>query len=306
MVTLDADSSPQQGHRLPSEQQVAQHLQDHPLRTASRLIGMLPLIILIGVLLVALTVQHPLAAVLPWFALAGVLITAHVRVRRLRHRQSQFQIVQELSLQRRHQQALDLAWQLLAAATNSPQMHGHTVALIAHSLDQLKAYDAAIVAYSSLIDQLPQQHPGSVQLQIQRAMAQLQADHLADADDALRRLRHSIEAFANTVVSAGYRLAQLIQQVRTNHFADAIDRAPTLLDDLRPLGIEAAYGHALMALSYLRLENDPTTHAQLWWTRATLLMPASTLVNRFAELNSLWQTEALGESPRPFDPVTPL
>lgn len=306
MAALDATSSAQQGHRLPNEQQVAQHLKNHSLRTPSRLIGLLPLIILVGVLLVALTVQHPLAVVLPWFALAGVLIKVHIRVRRLRHRQSELQKVQELSLQRRHREALDLAWQLLAGTTNLPQMHGHTIALIAHSLDQLKAYDSAIVAYSSLIDQLPQQYPGSLQLQIQRAIAQLQADHLVDADDTLRRQRHAVEAFANTIVSAGYQLARLIQQVRTNHFTDAIGQAPTLLDDLRPLGIEAAYGHALMALSYLRLENDPTTNAQLWWTRATLLMPAGTLVNRFAELNSLWQADVLRESQRPFDPVTPL
>ena len=286
---------------LPSEQQVIEYLQDHPVRIASRLIAFLPLAVLIGVLLVALTVQHPLASVLPWLALAGVLISAQVRVRRMRQRQNRLQTVQELSLQRRHRQALDAAWRLLPATTGSPQMHSHVVAMIAHSLDQLKAYDAAIVAYSGLIDRLPQQHPGCVHLQIQRAMAQLQADHLADADDTLRRLRNSIETFADTVVSAGYRLARLIQQVRTNHFADAVDQAPTLLDELRPLGIEAGYGHALMALSYLRTEDDPAPQAQLWWSRATLLMPADTLVNRFAELNSLWQADTLAESPRPID-----
>ena len=223
----------------------------------------------------------------------------HWRLRRLRRLEARIVDAQELAMLRHHFPAFLLAWELMPAASAAPMLHGRLVAFIALCLDHLQAYDAAIVGYDHLIGHLPQDHPGSVQLQIQRAVAQLQTDRLTDADDAIRRLRGSAETMRSTATRAAYRLAQLLQHVRTNHFADATALAGELVNDLRPLGVDAAYGHALMALSYQRLD-DAAARAQaaVWWSRATLLMPPSALVDRFRELEPL-QALASTAPPRP-------
>jgi hypothetical protein len=76
--------------------------------------------------------------------------------------------------------------------------------------------------------------------------------------------------------------------VRTNHFADAVEGCDGLLDELRPLGVDAGYGHALVALAYHHLAGAAAgEQAALWWSRATLLVAAPALLDRFAELRPL-------------------
>ena len=125
------------------------------------------------------------------------------------------------------------------------------------------------------------------------AIAQIAGDQLTDADDTLRRLRGAIDPYRGTPIAASYRLANLIQQTHTNHHADAVETAGTLLDDLRPLGAEAGYGHALMALSFYRMgeiETPDPAHRQqaaLWCSRATLLLSPEALSARFRELGAM-------------------
>jgi len=211
----------------------------------------------------------------------------------MRTLEHQVTYAQELSMLRHHEQTLRLTWQLLPQVATAAMLHNRVVAYLAYSLDQLKVFDAAIVAYDNLIGQLPPQHPGSVQLQIQRAIAQLQLEQLIDADDTLRRMRHMADTIKHTAVGASYRLAGLLQQVRTHHFAEAIEESGGLLEDLRPLGVEAAYGQALMALCYHQhggaegAGGGGAQNSRLWWSRATLLMPPATLVDRFDELGTM-------------------
>jgi len=134
-----------------------------------------------------------------------------------------------------------------------------------------------------------------VHIGVSRANAALGADRLSDADDSIRRLRGAVEAFPDTTISATYRLAQLAQQVRTHHFAEGVKENDDLLDALRPLGVEAGYGHALMALCHYHdptqgeTADDATAHdaAKQWWGRATLLLPSHTLLSRYPELKPL-------------------
>src|SRR5690606_19761282 len=129
-----------------------------------------------------------------------------------------------------------------------------------------------IVAYDYLIDRLVPDDPAAVQFQVLRSLAQLSAERLTDADDTLRRLRGVIGRYQNTPVGAAYRLAQLLQQVRTHHYQQAIDESDTLVDALRPLGVQAGYGHALMALAHQQLAKHTQQVApddvQRWWYRA--------------------------------------
>ena len=273
---------------LPDAEQVSDYLQKHPLRMPSRGKAWLPLLILGGVLAVSFASDHVMAVFLPWMVLAAILLFFQVRIRRIRQRERDVLDAQELAMLRRHRASLRRAWRLLPQVVAVPAMYHRVVSLLAHCLDHLKAYDSAIVAYNDVVNDLPPQHPVSVQIRIRGAIALLQCDRLTDADEELRRLHHLDASARGTGIEAGYCLAQLIQQVRTNHFSDAVQSADTLLDDLRPLGVEAAFGHALMALSFHHsTEPDAGPSARLWWARATLLLPEADLVGWFADLKPL-------------------
>jgi len=271
------------------------YLQRNEPQGQSRWTGLLPFVALGVVMGLAFTSHHALAALLPVAVVVGLLAILSWRVRTLKRIEQRAVRVQELTLTRYFPQALRLAWRVLPDLRALPELHGRTVAAIAHCLDQVKAYDAAIVSYDYLIYHLPDDHPGAVQLTIQRTIAQLFADQLADADDALRRLRNMVERYRDSAIGASYRLAGLVQQVFTGHYADAVEESDNLIDDLRPLGVEAGYGYALMALSHHKIDSKDT---DMWWQRATLLMPPSSLVGRFDQLDPL-RTLAPTERPEP-------
>lgn len=235
---------------VPTAEQVREHLEANAARLPSRAASWLPLALLIGVLMISMTSTAAWAQLLPWVALAGVIIFTAVRVRSMRTLEQRVVSVQEYATLRRSREALSRAWSLLPQLVATPELHGRTIAFMSHLLDQLKAYDAAIVGYDFLIDRLPPDHPGSQQLQVHRVIAHLATDRLADADDGLRKLRSLADQPRSSSTRAMYMFAKLFQSVRTGHYDDATALADGLTDALRPLGVDAGYGHGLMAYSF--------------------------------------------------------
>lgn len=277
----------------PTARQVADFLERHTLRGGWRWITLLPFVLLGLVAILLFASFGPLANLLPLVLVILILAGSSWRLRWMRALEARAVRVQELTMTRHYPQALRHAWRLLPDLRSQNEWHARTVIAMAHCLDRCGAFEAAIAAYDFLIQRLPQDHPGAVHLNIQRAMAQLLTDRLADADDALRRMRGSADAHPGTPISAGLRLAQLAQQVRTNHFIEAVQQPGDLVQELRPLGVDAGFGYALMALAHHRVVPDgserppdqPTVDdAVQWWRRATLLLPPSALMARFEEL----------------------
>jgi len=234
----------------------------------------------------------PLSALLMFAALLWLIGHTSFRTRRLLSLQARVRRTQEIAMLRRYPKALRQGWRTLPKVTPLPQLHGQTIAMMSHCLDTLGQYDAAIVGYDYLLDKLPPGQPAAIHIGVSRAAAALGAERLSDADDALRRLRGPIEPFENTPISAAYRLALLTQQVRTYHFQEGVQESEGLVDALRPLGIDAGYGHALMALCHYHTDNNPDNNnisnaTQTWWQQATLLLPPNTLLKRFPELKPL-------------------
>ena len=121
-------------------------------------------------------------------------------------------------------------------------------------------------------------------------MSLLACDQLTDADNSLRRLRYVLDKYPGTIISAGYCMGQLYQQVRTNHFQDLLDNLDGVMDKLRPLGIDAAPGYAMIALACFAMrqtDDKLLAQATVWWGRACLLMAPEVLVNRFDELKAI-------------------
>lgn len=296
------------GFRPPTEEQIKQLLETHPPTGPSALMAWMPMLLLGFAMLLSITLNSGPLALLAWFPLIGVFVFLGIRVRMYRALEAKAAYVRELAMMRRWPDALRYGWQLLPDLYVAPELHARNIAAMAYSLEQAQAHDAAIVALDYLIARMPAEHPSALQLRLQRTLAQLANDQLADADDTLRKLRGApaiAEAKEPNPIRASYRMASLLQQVRTRHLEDAVDEAGDMLEELRPLGIDAGYAHALLALSFHQTNVKAETlgsmpvdeerlqgrslleHAATWWSRATLLLAPAALLHRYGDLRPL-------------------
>ncbi|MAX27656.1 MAG: hypothetical protein CMJ19_24435 [Phycisphaeraceae bacterium] len=278
----------------PSPEQVTDHLRRCAPRVSRAWVTQLPLILLLVAAGMTLFAQNALTAILPWLILIGVVAYAVIRVRHVRTIQSRVMRISEWTQLEQHERATRAIWKMLPVVQMMPELHGRLVALMAHNLDRLTAWPAAEVAYDYLIQRMPADHPGSIQLQLQRTVLQLFNDELTSADTNLRKLRPLAMEMSASPISATYHYAALLQQVSTFHYADAVaENKDELVDRLRPLGVEAGHGYALMAWSCYQLslrEPESTTwmqQARDWWHKATLLLSTQKLLARQDELKAL-------------------
>ncbi|MCC7147189.1 MAG: hypothetical protein IT443_12150 [Phycisphaeraceae bacterium] len=235
----------------PTAAQVGRHLRRYGLQAPSRFALWLPLLAMGGAIGLIWT-DSAEGAFGAWVLLGAWMGYHFWRARRQRELERLVSGVQELSMLRRDEQALRQAWLLVPKVRRRMDLHARLLTVMGHVLEELSCYEPAMVVYDALLARLPREHPASVHLGLARIMALLATDRLSDADEALRRFRGVVESGQGNLLGALYRLAELYQMVRTNHFADAVGRAAVLVEDLRPLGLEAGYGYALMALAYYR------------------------------------------------------
>ncbi|MEM6256932.1 MAG: hypothetical protein AAGI37_01300 [Planctomycetota bacterium] len=283
----------------PTADQLAKHLQDYPAIQTGAWQQRGPILMLVAIAgLALLMIGQPGFALLPLLGLLGVMAYLSGQARTAAELQGRTNRVWELAMIRQYREALGQAWELLPLCRAKPELHGRAVTVIAHVLGELGQDDAAEVAYGYLLDRLPPDHPIALRLRLQRAMAALTGGRLADGDDILRRLRGQAENSSDPNLSASFRMARLIQDVQTGHYAEALGHAKTAEETLNPLGVEAGYGYALYGLCCdLLAGHDPSAdearrdelmqHAKQFWDKATLLIPASALIYRFGELNKL-------------------
>lgn len=274
----------------PTSDQVTAYLQRHALTLPSPWKQWTPLLVITGAVILLLAVNSQFMLLLVWLGLMAMIGTAVIRARAMRQIQKQMQRIEESSLGREYVTALRLIWKLIPQVRSQPQMHTRAVALLAHNLQHVQAFDASVVAFDHIIKRLPAEHPAAIQFKLEQAMAMLASDQLADGDSLVRSLRYLPEKYPNTVLSGGYELALLYQQTRTNHFADMLPRADEAIARLRPLGLEAGRGYAMLALAFWTMRETDASYesqARQWWSRATLLLAPEELVARHDELRPL-------------------
>lgn len=285
----------------PTPKQVDDFLSRNSAQPPSFMTTWFPMIAMSIVLGLSVTTNHPVVLVPLWLCVIGMMIYFGMRAQWHRAVDARVNELQQMAMLRHFSDALRLAWRTLPSVRAIPELHGRTVLMIAHCLDHLRQPEAALIAYENVIRGLPGDLAITAQLQIQQAMTQLAADHLLDADRALRKLRSRAQELPNSVISGSYRLACLVQQSRTHHFADAVNESQNVVEELRPLGIEAGYGHALLALAHDKLASRTSPEAlaepdqlalhaeqaRRCWERATLLLSPESLVDRYPELSPL-------------------
>lgn len=286
------------GFSLPTPEQVRDHLELHPPVMPSRAHALLPLVLLgVAVGLTLLSPTHP-AAHLSWPLMIAAVGYTHLHAARQQRLAAKMTQVEDMVVLRQYPQALMASWTLLPQLSQLHMQHNRCLAAMAESLDHLRGLDAAVIVYDQLIDQLPGEHPLQLQFRLKRTLAQLAGDHLTDADDSLRRLRGNelaTRAVPGNPYHAAYRLAQHMQHVLTRHDADALASESTFFETIRPLGLEAAPGYALMALALRRScgDSDALERAGLWWSRATLLLPVQVLVSKLPDVGELSSDPAM-------------
>lgn len=256
---------------LPSAPTVAAYLKSHRPRGSSRSIAFTAVALLC--ILAAATVSEPsgLSGLIPWVLLLILLGWSMRRGRRMQAIHRETMNVYELTLTHHWRESVDAAWQLLPKVTENQQAHAQTASLLASSLAQLRAHEAAIAAHEHLLRYLPPDNTAGRFIRLQRLRSLLHVDRLTDANDELAKLSR---ADLSPVEAAHLALAQLHQRVRTNHLSDIASEEHRHLDALRPLGTEAAQGYALIATAMRA--SGRHKDAERWWHRATMLMtPAS-------------------------------
>lgn len=300
----------------PTAAQLTRHLEANTPAQGLGWHARLPVVLLVGLGMLLLVMTSPGFALFPLLAVVGVMVYLSSKTRAAAELQDKVARVWELAMIRQYRESLGRAWELLPQCRTSPQLHSRVVTVIAHVLGELRQEEAAEVAYGYLTDRLPGDHPLSLRLRVQRAVAALRSDRLADADESLRKLRGAIEQLHEPTLSASYQMARLLQDVRTGHYADAVEQAEDTAQQLKPLGVEAGYGHGLLALCYQQLSlHDPAAdndqraalarHARTWWDRATLLIPPAALLFRHPDLRPLTAAQNTPTTPHHDTPASP-
>ena len=282
----------------PTADQLSRHLAQNPSVQAGAFQQRGPVIMVIAVVgLALLMIGQPGFALLPLLGLFALMAYLSGQARAAAQLQERAVRAWELAMIRRYREALGQAWELLPACRTKPELHGRAVTVIAHVLGELGRDEAAEVAYGYLMDRLPPDHPLALRLKLQRARAALTGGRLADGDDILRRLRSQAEGSKDESLAAAYRMTKLVQDVQTGHYADAITEAEQTAEALVPLGVEAGYGYALLAMCFHQraqhssdddvARNTLAEQARSYWGRATLLIPPAALVYRYPALQPL-------------------
>lgn len=263
---------PGESRPLPSATHVAAHLKRYRPRRASGSIAFIAVAVLC--IAAAATAGEPtgLAGLVPWVLLLTLLAWSMRRGRRLQVMQRETVVVYEMTLTQRWREAIEAAWALLPKLCEHQQAHAQVASLMASGLAHLRAHEAAIAAHDHLLRYLPPDNTAGRFVRLQRLRSLLYVDRLTDANDEIAKLSR---ADLGPVESAHLALAQLQQQVHTNHTTDVSGDDEAHLIALRPLGTEAAQGYALIAAAMSA--NDRPDDAKRWWHRATMLMSPSAL-----------------------------
>ncbi|MEM7680965.1 MAG: hypothetical protein AAF288_03320 [Planctomycetota bacterium] len=253
---------------------------------------------------------HDVAALLPLLGVVAAVLAVRWRARRERNASEAVHRAHELSAMRRPKQALAEAWRLWPASSQAPMRRRQLLAVMAQSLEELGAWEQAVRVFDELLDSLPQPSPPELMLRLRRAAVLVSCERLTDVDDELRATRPRLPVGQRHLASAMFRLTELLRDAATGHIDRLESLGDPLMDELRPLGVDAALGYTAAAVCLAREAQARDTRAQAqpvrrvgaalgddagpeperlralardWWRRALALSPAGPLLARTPE-----------------------
>lgn len=215
-------------------------------------------------------------------AVAAMGTWATIAVARRRAETARVQAAGELVLLRRWPQAAMLLEHLLAQPANSPTSRTQALVYLAMVLARYHRFDDAVSVYDYLLEERLVQGGAEFAVRMARAMAIIRQEHLFDADRAISELRR----MKNEGHPGALALVEMYRDVKTGHFAEAVEIFETSLPDLcEGLGHRMADAWALAACAYHQLGRRGD--AQASFAKASLLMPLPELTRRYTEVEKL-------------------
>ena len=187
---------------------------------------------------------------------------------------------------------------LLAGPMRNPLGRARALVALSAVLMRYERFESALTVHDHLLDDLGLAGPAGHAVRVGRAMAQLRADHLYDADRSIQSLRRDARTSDDAKpdqVSAGLALVELYRDVKTGHPDDAaagFERHATAIRD--QLGHRVGDAWVLVAAAYDRLGRADDAGAA--YANATRLVPARELHRRYPETRFLAGT---------YDPAAP-
>ena len=251
----------------------------------------------------AASVAVPLAATLLVLGTVGAAVLvpwSAVRAHRAEGRA--VERAESLVQLRRWPEAAATLSDLLGGPMRNPVGRARALVALSAVLMRYERFESALSVHDHLLDDLGLDGPAGHAVRVGRAMAQLRADHLYDADRSISALRQGVRrqgvrrAGGTTgagqgggQVSAGLALVELYRDVKTGHPDDAAAGFERNADAIRDqLGHRVADAWVLAAAAYDRLGRPDDARAA--YANATRLVPARELHRRYPETRSLAET----------------
>ena len=203
----------------------------------------------------------------------------------------------DLCLLEQWSQAIEPLQRLLGKPVPLAQIRYQGLLELAGAAEHTGRISQASEIYQAIAQEQPRGLLGSLAL-VGQAIALLKLDRLADADSIIRRLEVSAEGPS---LKSLVLLARLYQQIKTGHYAEALEEESIKCEVARVgLSTRAAYIYGLLALAHRRQAEalsasespercvvEDQNIAQRNWQKATMLLKPHNLVEKFPELAEL-------------------
>ena len=243
-----------------------------------------------------------LSVVLMWLVLTGLLVSLFVNAARRQAMSKWSRKAADLCLMERWEEAAEPLRKVLKRPVNIPQIRYQGLLELAGVAENTGQTDQAKQIYRAISDEQPQGLLSRL-ARVGEAIVLLKLDQLADADAVIRQLEVGAEGPG---LKSLVLLARLYQQIRTGHYAEALEDETGKCELARKgLSSKAGYVYGLLGLAKHN-QADGQEAAGKYWQQATMLIRPETLVKKFPELSQLSQTyEAAEKLPEAESQKTP-
>lgn len=237
---------------------------------------------------------------LSWAILAGLGITIVSGAIRRQALAKWFRSSSDLCLMEKWSAAAEPLRQLLRKPVPVAQVRYQALLELAGVAEHTGELGEAEEIYQAIAEEQPGGLLGSLAL-LGRAIVLLKLDRLADAEAVIRPLEIASQS---EPLKALVGLARLYQQIRTGHYAEALENESDKCESARQgLGTKAAFIYALLALAHKHMakvggadESDSkqfeeqSGRARELWQKATMLIRPDNLIQKFPELAEMAET----------------
>ena len=223
-----------------------------------------------------------LSVILMWVVLTGLLVSLFISAGRRQALAKWSRKAADLCLLERWEEAIEPLRKVLNKPVSLPQMRYQGLLELAGVAENTGQTDQARQIYRAISEEQPQGLLGKLS-RLGEAIALLKLDHLADAETVIRQLEVNAEGPG---LKSLVLLARLYQQIKTGHYAEALEDEVNKCELARQgLSTKAGYAYGLLGLAHNQA-GDQEQSRKYWW-KATMLIKPENLVRKFPELGQL-------------------